>query len=35
MKATNIRKGNILRVNGVLYRVMNMDHITPGKGRAH
>ena len=35
MKATNIRKGNLLRVNDVLYRVMNMDHVTPGKGRAH
>lgn len=35
MKATNIRKGNLLRVNGVLYRVMSMDHVTPGKGRAH
>ena len=35
MKATNIRKGNIIRIKGVLYRVMNMDHVTPGKGRAH
>jgi elongation factor P len=35
MKATNIRKGNILLVNNILYRVLNMDHITPGKGRAH
>jgi len=35
MKATNIRKGNIVRVSGTLYRVMNMDHVTPGKGRAH
>jgi len=35
MKATNIRKGNILRINGTLFRVMNMDHVTPGKGRAH
>ncbi len=35
MKATNIRKGMILRVNNVLYRVLQMDHITPGKGRAH
>jgi len=35
MKATNIRKGNIVRINGTLYRVMNMDHVTPGKGRAH
>jgi elongation factor P len=35
MKATNIRKGNIIRHNNVLYRVLNMDHVTPGKGRAH
>lgn len=35
MKATNIRKGNILRIDRNLYRVMNMDHVTPGKGRAH
>jgi elongation factor P len=35
MKATMIRKGNVLRVNNVLYRVMQMDHVTPGKGRAH
>ena len=35
MKATNIRKGNILRITGTLYRVMNMAHVTPGKGRAH
>ena len=34
MKATNIRKGNILRVDGTLYRVLSMDHVTPGKGRA-
>ena len=35
MKATNIRKGNIIRHNNVLYRVLSMDHVTPGKGRAH
>ena len=35
MKATTIRKGNIIRHNGQLYRVMVMDHVTPGKGRAH
>jgi elongation factor P len=35
MKATAIRKGNIVRVNGVIYRVLVMDHVTPGKGRAH
>jgi elongation factor P len=35
MKATTIRKGNIVRIKDVLYRVLNMDHVTPGKGRAH
>ena len=35
MKATAIRKGNIIRVEGTIYRVMTMDHVTPGKGRAH
>lgn len=35
MKATNIRKGNILRINSILYKVLIMDHVTPGKGRAH
>ena len=35
MKATNIRKGNVLKIDNKLYRVINMDHVTPGKGRAH
>lgn len=35
MKATNIRRGNILRVKDTLYRVLSMAHLTPGKGRAH
>jgi elongation factor P len=35
MKATTIRKGNIVRINDVIYRVLVMDHVTPGKGRAH
>lgn len=35
MKATNIRKGNLLRIDDMLYRVISMDHVTPGKGRAH
>ena len=35
MKATKLRKGNVLKINNVLYRVMSMDHVTPGKGRAH
>lgn len=35
MKATQIRKGNVVRIDNVLYKIMNMDHVTPGKGRAH
>jgi elongation factor P len=35
MKATNIRKGNILKLDNELWKVLNMDHVTPGKGRAH
>jgi len=35
MKATNIRKGQVLKIDDKLYRVMQMDHVTPGKGRAH
>jgi len=35
MKATTIRKGNLVRIEGVIYRVLVMDHVTPGKGRAH
>lgn len=35
MKATLIRKGNVLKVDGALYRVMVMNHVTPGKGHAH
>jgi len=35
MKATQIRKGNSVRIDGTLYKIMRMDHVTPGKGRAH
>jgi elongation factor P len=35
MRATHIRKGHLLRVDGAIYRVLVMDHVTPGKGRAH
>ena len=35
MKATQVRKGNTVRIDGVLYKIMTMDHVTPGKGRAH
>jgi elongation factor P len=33
MKATEIRKGNILKVNNDPYRVLSMQHITPGNWR--
>ena len=32
--ATQIRVGNILKIDGVLYRVLKAQHITPGKGNA-
>lgn len=34
IKATQIRKGNIILLNDKLYRVEDMDHVTPGKGQA-
>jgi elongation factor P len=33
MKATEIRKGQVIRHNGELYRVLSMDHVTPGNWR--
>ncbi len=33
--ATQIRRGNILKLNGDLYRVLATKHVTPGKGHAH
>ena len=34
INATQIRKGNIILLNEKLFRVEDMDHITPGKGNA-
>ncbi|MCK4760971.1 MAG: elongation factor P [Candidatus Aminicenantes bacterium] len=34
INATQIRKGMIIRLNDKLYRVEDMDHVTPGKGQA-
>ncbi|MCP4216698.1 MAG: elongation factor P [bacterium] len=34
IKATQIRKGNIILLAGKLYRVEEMEHVTPGKGQA-
>ena len=35
LKATQIRGGQILIRDGQLFRVESVDHVTPGKGRAH
>ena len=32
--ATQVRVGNILKIDNVLYRVLKVQHITPGKGNA-
>ncbi len=32
--ATQIRAGQILKINNVLFRVLKVQHITPGKGNA-
>ena len=34
INATQIRKGMIILLNDKLYRVEEMDHVTPGKGQA-
>lgn len=34
INATQVRKGNIILLNGKLYRVEDMEHVTPGKGQA-
>ncbi len=34
ISATQIRVGNILKIDNVLYRVLKATHITPGKGNA-
>ena len=33
--ATQIRAGQILQLDGELFRVTDMNHVTPGKGPAH
>ena len=32
--ATQVRVGNILKIDNVLFRVLKVQHITPGKGNA-
>ena len=34
INATQIRVGNILKINDVLFRVLKVVHLTPGKGNA-
>lgn len=34
INATQVRVGNILRIDGAIFRVMTIQHITPGKGNA-
>jgi elongation factor P len=34
INATQVRKGMIIKLNDKLYRVEEMEHITPGKGQA-
>ena len=34
LQATRIRKGMLIKMNGTLYRVLDFNHVTPGKGRA-
>ena len=35
INATDIRKGQIINVDGELFSVSDFHHVTPGKGRAH
>ncbi len=34
IQATRIRKGMLVKMNATLYRVLDFNHVTPGKGRA-
>ena len=35
IQATRLRKGNLIQMDGNLYRVIDLYHITPGNKRAH
>jgi elongation factor P len=35
IQATQLRRGNIIRVGDVLFRVVDYQHLTPGKGKGH
>jgi elongation factor P len=34
IQATRLRKGNLFKMKGELYRVLEMIHVSPGKGKA-
>ena len=34
IQATRLRKGNLVKMNNELYRVLDVTHLTPGKGKA-
>ena len=34
IQATRLRKGNLVKMNNELYRVLAVTHLTPGKGKA-
>ena len=34
IQATRLRKGNLVKMNNELYRVLDATHLTPGKGKA-
>src|SRR6195256_256217 len=35
IQATRIRKGNLIKLNNDLFRVLELHHLTPGNKRAH
>ena len=35
IKATDLRRGQVVRIDGEIYIVFQMEHVTPGKGHAH
>ena len=35
IKATDIRRGQVVKIDGNIFVVVQMDHVTPGKGHAH
>src|SRR5690349_24764094 len=35
IQATRIRKGNLIKLDNDLFRIMDLHHLTPGNKRAH